>query len=423
MQVEHLHKMVKLVDPKVTEYIKKLEPITLGPFAAGIVNLTEVQIVNITHSSFAIYILPDEGLSVSMGGFAAALVWTIKYDYFGEWEYYTSVASLNDTNISFSFKISSEQGAPVVVISDDQIYIGILDVGKLPYEFLRDFLDYILRSVINYEAPSFVISIANTDIAKLIPQLWTNGTKLLGGELLVNYTLTQPPVFANQFATFYIDGSLNITSSGVKTCPYTRKALPDIPVTEDFQVTLDLSIVECILYQFALQQLSSTVSFHGMLSLDISLSQAPLITIVNELVSASIGLEVKFYRGSDSELWLGLVGNETTALKIEMKLTNQTGRSQVNISFPVQPLQVDSFLCTGVNPQIPQRYRDQIQQEDWAGVVAKVNALIASQLKGKLPPSIQLPIQDNVAEVLIHLSNLRFVSTQESLGVLLDFDP
>jgi len=311
-----------------------------------------------------------------------------------------------------------------VVVVEDKLTIGYLDIGPGVPGLLGEIVDFALRFLIGVEAPSNVKNMANALIPAIIANNWNDGTTVLFEQLLFNYTLTNQPLFTDDHMTFYLDGGLNITGSGVNSCPYVRAPIPPAQSSGDLQIALDLSTIECVIYQLVVEQtMSRQLSLNGMFSFDVTTSQPPLISVVQSVLSLGLGLDIAIKKPISSGIvpWISLVGNATISLEIQFQLSNISGASYVNFSFPLPLLQVDNISCPFQNSDVPLRYRDQILHENWNVDVSTVNNLINNALAGRLPPFIPIPLPDTAATVVGYFGGIQFTSTTHSVTVILDF--
>jgi len=423
----------QVLEPLITDLIESLEPISIPPYNSSHVNISNITLVNTTHTGFDISINPQKGLMGTLKGFGAYVKLIIFYRILSEqWSEIKDDLSVVGIDIGWSLGIQADaQGKPLVNLELEFTNVNI-DIGNPNNisDWERDLINVAIDVYVRQFLPDQINPQINEAINKTISEKWHDGIfdlfNLTGINATVDYRLSQDPVFDPNFVSIPIQGHTTLDGIG---CPLTFPNLPKVNYTQDLEIILDRGMIECLLDEVTQDRLlqhvindlmkQKNISFDNRVALDVALSFPPDVTFSPDLqTTVSLGLNVTISKNELNKfvpiLTLDLNASATVKPSLSLHLNNST------VVIPVQGLGIDAVNASfyDVN-RIPKNYLTQIQNEDWGNVTKKVNELILSTL-GEHPVFV-VKLPDSVGNLTIQkLTDIGLFSGENYVGIRAD---
>jgi len=280
--------------------------------------------------------------------------------------------------------ITNNNGTPQILIKSVSItnYVNVTEKYPLPPE---------LQNTVNenfYELMKTVFASALTEafnkaIATFVDSAFGTGIYTLDASIInvtLNYQLSESPVFTNTYASFGIKGEISTKGS---QCPYTSK-LPTVNQTRDLQVYVSRTPIDCLLY--AIKQLGvldasyvlgklNLSGFDSRTKVQVSLENVPQVSYIpaisNDIKTHdSMSAALSFFSSVDPKPFITLAVNASA--NVDISLNTETG----DITVLIGGIVVTNINNQGtINPMIPDRYRLQLEKENWSDLVKKANVL------------------------------------------------
>jgi len=407
------------IEPLVTEYLRSIEPIVVTPkqpSSSDYVNITEIQLLNTTHSGFELSIDSGRGLKGTLLGFGArmniALFWRLPL---GSWRPLNdSNATIDNANIAFQIAASAdEDGKPTITFTLSSITNFTIDIGDIISDgFIKQLINEIVVQIISREAPGMANGPVNEAIEELINENWNNGTANLtnlGINATFDYRLIPPPNFTQGFASVSIQGHVTYEE---KPCPGVFPELPPAEAGQDVALMVNTGLIDCVLYQVTEAKIveqeilkamaKANISFDDRLKLDLGLAQVPQLSFSNgTTIVAKVGVMMNIAKNLSVLVpVIGLNLNASATIKTQLDLIPHNSSVSVSL-FDVGVIGLsNSYLNTTL---VPKRYVEQIQNEDWGNLINKMNALLDSALANNT--NFNIPIPNNYSDLILQFTH------------------
>jgi len=239
--------------------------------------------------------------------------------------------------------------------------------------------------------------------------------------LSIDYSLTEDPIFTDQYMSFDISGSI-ITDHLTKTgspCPFSKKELPsNYTGSNAIAVALDTTLVDCTLWlatnPWVIEGLAETfvgLALDERISVHARLKGTPTWTFTDpKSLKSSIDLDVYVpFTRADFKPPVTFLSFETK-IHIDSDATIVPANSTGDITIYNLTL---SGLTQEMNEKLmPPFYAAQLKAENWAGIEFEANTL----LHGILPHSFSFPLA-GVSKV----QNLEYQTTSNYVLISLEY--
>jgi len=329
-------------------------------------------------------------------------------------------------------------GTPQIDFTIIRFFNVTIDLGntRLP-GFIQNIIDGIIEEYIERELPDKLNTQINAAIKKAITEKWDNGiinipVESLGGNITVDIGLVPAPVFTSQIATFSLKGIPTLEGFACGA-PY-----PDFPAfehNEDFQIIINTGLFQCIANEvkdadlvdkIVKKQLADrNITFDDRVILDIGLSLAPQLNFMENLkIAVEVGLGIDIKRNTTKDIVHVLTVDINASLVAQPNITLTYTNSSVTVNLTNYAVVGLGAPFVNSDPGvIPKVYYEQIANENWEGLIDKINDLIKTNLGAE--QSIYIPIQNtSYTDFLLKAaSNIRFSSGPAFLMIEADVIP
>jgi len=342
---------------------------------------------------------------------------------------YQGTANINAGEMRMTINLGNKDGVPELLLPvfDLQTWPEYIDLGNPNVTAVENIMKTVIANYVTINTTvDGRVKIPET-VDALISGIFATGTKnitIFGVDLVVDYHLSEKPVFTNDYFTLSFKGDLITDGKG---CDISRGNIPNsIKLPTLLGIGIDAAVIECIVMELGRPEVLEKVLNNLPIKLDNRIKIMPGVnaftwdfddpkSLKNEIY---VALSMPVARGDwpGVPVFANLHANFSATMNPVLNKKPAPANSTIDIT--LTQAEVSYLLANDVDPKlVPARYVEQIANEKWKDVETKINDYLKEHV---LPKKLSFDLPADLQSYLGFLTELEYQTGDKYAIILAD---